>query len=321
LGSARATLADAGRACGVAVLPIGTAPVRHSSAAAPAISGRHAVMHDRYREMTREYDVCGLHVHVGVDDADLAVAVVNHLRPWLPTLLAVGGNSPFHAGRDSGYSSWRTAEQARFPGSGLPPFARSADDYDDELAKLVECGVLVDKRTSFWLARPSQVFPTVEVRAADAAATVDDAVLQAVLTRGLVRSALRRLDSGIEGPHIDEQVGAAAVWSAARHGLTGAAVDPIEETQVPAVHLLGALVAWIADDLEEVGDLALAQQLLATVQRHGTGAARQRVAARLGMRDLVDALALNRVSSPTGLLETEGDFRPADGMRSATAAG
>ncbi|WP_338759126.1 YbdK family carboxylate-amine ligase [Nocardia vulneris] len=292
LRSARATLAAAGDACAVSVLPVGTAPHPIADDTPLPDSGRYARIHDRYRGVLREYTACGAHVHIGVADPDRAVAVVNHLRPWLPTLLAVGVNSPFHHGRDSGYGSWRIAEQARFPGAGLPPYARSADDYDARIATLLECGTLVDDHMSFWLARPSKVYPTVEVRAADTAATVDDAILQAVLTRGLVQTALNKLDEGVEGPRIDDQVGAAAIWAAARYGLAGPAVDPIEEIRVPAILLLRSLVTWIADALTATDDTALAKRLLRNVERHGTGAARQRRAAQPGLRHLVDAFRL-----------------------------
>ncbi|MFD6356478.1 carboxylate-amine ligase [Nocardia tengchongensis] len=301
LTTMRGDLVAAGRACGAVVLPVGTAPRLWDPQPDAHADGRHANIHDRYREMMRVYTACGLHVHVGVDEPDLAVGVVNHLRPWLPTLIAVGANSPFHNGRDSGYSSWRVAEQAQFPGAGLPPFARSADDYDDRIATLVDCGVLLDEHMSFWLARPSDAYPTVEVRAADTAATIDDALLQAVLARGLVHSALTKLAVGVEGPRFDEQVGAAAVWSAARHGLTGPAIDPIGEGRVPASHMLEGLIGWIADEVEESGDIALLRRLLRMLNRHGTGAARQRLAARSGFGDLVAALRLpGPASQPFG---------------------
>ncbi|WP_433722871.1 carboxylate-amine ligase [Nocardia sp. CA-129566] len=297
LRAARGMLATAGRDCKLFVLPIGYAPVCGTPYCGGTEDSRYARIHSRYRKMAQTYTACGAHVHIGVDGADQAVAVVNHLRPWLPTLIAVGANSPFHDGHDSGYSSWRIAELSRFPGSGLPPFARSADDYEDRVATLVESGVLIDGHMSFWLARPSDVYPTVEVRAADTAATVDDAVLQAVLTRGLVQTAIRKLEAGIEGPRIDEQVGAAAVWSAARHGLTGPAVDPVEEVQVPAVRMLGNLIEWIADELDEAGDTAVAKQLLTALEQRGTGAARQRIAARLGLKELLGSFRL--MNSPS----------------------
>lgn len=294
LSTSRQRLAHAAVECGLAILPVGTAPAGETPADSTVENGRYARVQQRFGEMMRTYTACGAHVHVGVDGIEQAVAVVNHLRPWLPILAAVGANSPFHNGRDTGYSSWRIAEQARFPGAGLPPFARSADEYEQRIATLMECGVLIDEHMSFWMARPSDAYPTVEVRTVDTAATVDDAVLQAILTRGLVHTAIRKLEAGIEGPQLDDQVAAAAVWTAARYGLSGPAIDPVEEVPIPAIQLLDNMIAWIAAELEEAGDTAEAARLLSNLQRHGTGAERQRVAAESGMTGLVEAFRLRR---------------------------
>ncbi|MFB7719859.1 YbdK family carboxylate-amine ligase [Nocardia sp. NPDC056100] len=298
LVGARERLAAAASECGVAVVPIGTAPRRWELAPDAAMAERYACIQDRFEGAMRSYTACGAHVHVGVESRDLAVAVINHLRPWLPTLIAAGANSPFHGGRDSGYDSWRIAEQSRFPGFGLPPYTGSAADYDERIATLIDCGVLVDDHMSFWLARPSDAYPTVEIRAVDTAATVDDAILQAVLSRGLVHKAVHELAAGIEGPRFDAQLGAAAVWSAARFGLAGRAVDPVEGVRVPAIHLLDRMVEWISEELEELGDLDLAHRLLRTLRFAGTGADRQRAAARSGLAGLVDSFRLGCASVP-----------------------
>lgn len=98
-----------------------------------------------YAGVVADYQACGCHVHVGVQDRDTAVAVVNHLRRWLPTLLALSVNAPFERGRDTGYASWRTIVQQRFPGAGVPPHAASAAAYDSQVGRPVDCGVLDDQ--------------------------------------------------------------------------------------------------------------------------------------------------------------------------------
>ncbi|HEX6340120.1 glutamate--cysteine ligase [Umezawaea sp.] len=258
---------------------------------------RFTAVADRYRGVVDGYESCGCHVHVGVPDRDTAVAVIGHLRPWLPTLLALSVNSPFGGGRDTGYGSWRMVRQAAFPGSGLPPRFASAADHDAEVARLVDCGVLVDPRMSFWLARPSPAFPTVEVRAADTAPTVGAAVLQAGLTRALVRTALADLDRGVEGPEIDPQVAASAVWSAARYGTTGPGVDVLEARAVPAEDLVSALLDHVAEAMEDTGDDVPLRRLVKEVLADGTGAERQRAAAVHGLPAAVDLVA-GRTASP-----------------------
>jgi carboxylate-amine ligase len=266
---------------GSAVLAGETSPI--------ATGGRFAEIADRYAGVVAGYQACGCHVHVGVADRETAVAVVNHLRPWLPTLLALSANSPFHHGRDLGYESWRVLDQARFPGSGVPPWFASVAAYDREVARLVEAGALVDEGMSFWFARLSPRLPTVEVRAADAAATVDEAVLQAVLTRALVSTARADLEAGREAPAVGDQLCAAATWSAARYGIGGPAVHPIEERQVPATRLVEELLDRTRPQLEDYGDLAVVRAALARLGRRGSGAARQRAARQDAVRH--DAVA------------------------------
>jgi glutamate---cysteine ligase / carboxylate-amine ligase len=290
LTAARTALAAAGAECRVHVLPIGSPLHRRTDDGARPHTGRHARVLERYAGMVRDYDACGLHVHVGEADRDIAIAVLNHLRPWLPTLLALGANSPFHEGADSGYVSWRAVEQSRFPGWGLPPRFGSAREFDEQVGRLVSCGVLVDDRQTFWLARPSPRFPTIEVRAADVGLDVDHALLQAALTRGLVGAALRDLAAGREGPRFDAQIGDAAVWCAARHGVLGPAIDPVAGIPVPAAARIAALLDRVADDLDESGDRILVTDSLARTMGGRTGAALQR---RTGIAHLVARFALS----------------------------
>jgi carboxylate-amine ligase len=292
----RRRLAAAAAAVDTRLVPTGT-PVVPGPPPPRSSEGRFARVHELYRDVVADYQVCGCHVHVGVPDRQVAVAVVNQLRPWLPTLLAISVNSPFDRGRDTGFGSWRMVTQSRFPGSGLPPLFATVTAYDRAVARLVDAGVIVDPAMTFWLARPSPRFPTVEVRVADVAASVEEATLQAALTRALVATALSDLAHGRPAARIDEQVGAAALWSAARYGLAGPAVDPVTGARRPASELLAELVRHVSPALSELGDLTTVQRLLAALARHGTGAERQRHAARFGLTAVLDHLTAEATSA------------------------
>lgn len=281
LTGGRHALAEAGRAERVAVVASGT-PVLPSASPYRPSAGRFARVDQLYRAAARDYESCGCHVHVGVADRDTAVAVVNHLSRWLPTLLALSVNSPFHNGQDTGYGSWRMMLQSRFPGSGLTPWFPNYAAYHVEVSRLVECGVLVDDCQTFWLARPSSRLPTVELRVADTAATVDDALLQALLSRALVRTAMTELGRGVAAQPVPPQLAAAAVWSAARYGLAGPGIHLALGKQVAATDLLSELCSHVQDALDEAGDMAEVRELLRRLRSQGTGAQRQRRAAREG---------------------------------------
>lgn len=257
LEHARAMVADAAREEGLELLSRGT-PVKTATRSVIGDGARYDRILDAYAGVVEDYEACGCHVHVGVPDREMAVAVVSHVRPWLPTLLALTANSPDH-----GYASWRTVLQSRFPGSGVPPLFADVQDYDDRVGRMVDCGTLVDRTQSFWLVRLGSTLPTVEFRAADAAAEVDDAVLQAALSRALVHSAHEDIRAGIEPPAVRDDVLAAAVWTASRYGIGGVGVDPRQECRVPATALLDDLVKHVTSALEERGELALVLDLVA----------------------------------------------------------
>lgn len=306
LAHGRRALAEAARDHGAVLLPSGTPPLS-AGRTPPAPGPRFAKIMGLYGDVVADYQVCGCHVHVGVPDRETAVAVVNRLRPWLPTLLALSVNSPYRHGRDTGHASWRMVEQRRFPGSGVPPVFASAAEQEAEVARLVACGVLADPHMTFWLARPSPRFPTVEFRTADTAPTVAGALLQAALCRALVHTELDGLTAGRRPPPpVNDQVAAAAVWSAARYGLRGPAVDPDRGHRVPATRRVRALLDHVRPALEAAGDWTFVREQVARTERDGTGADRQRAAGPGSPAAAVRRLAAEVLLAPAAVLEAGG---------------
>jgi carboxylate-amine ligase len=295
----RERLAAAAELSGALLLSTGT-PVLADAPPAPSQGARYERIFGIYAGLVAGYEACGCHVHVGVADREVAVGVVNKLAPWLPTMLALSANSPFEHGEDTGHASWRMVLQSRFPGSGIAPWFGSAADYDNRVDLLVDNGVLADRYQSFWLARPSARFPTVELRVADAAGTVAEAVLQAVLSRALVRTAVAELAAGREAGPVDPQTAAAAVWTAARYGVRGLGVDVHTGRTRPARALLADLVTGVSPALEEFGDLETVRAGVAAVCATGTGAEHQRRAARDGPLAVVRLLTTRTLEPSPG---------------------
>ncbi len=270
---------------GLQLLPAGMPPQMspQSPPARPSVSdNRYRKMFARYGAAAERYQGCGTHVHVEVPDRETAVAVLGHLTPWLPLLVALGGNSAYSGGADTRFSSWRIATQRRFPVSGLPPQFRSAAHYDESVAALVDAGLLEDGHTCFWLARLSDRYPTIEIRASDVGLTADDSVLQAALGRALVMTALSDLQKGDPPPAIDPLWGDAALWTAARHGLEGPAIDPVTGKKVTVSEYTSMLLDKTTDALCEAGDYYAVRTFLAALRKRGSGAQLQRSAARGG---------------------------------------
>jgi glutamate---cysteine ligase / carboxylate-amine ligase len=229
-----------------------------------------------------EHVICGCHVHVGVPDRDIAVLVSNHLRPWMPALLALTANSPVITGRDTGYASWRHMLWTRWPSAGPPPHFRSAHHYDEVVATMLDYGSILDTAMIYWDIRLSAHQPTIEIRVSDVPATVQETVLLATLVRGLVVTAQASIARGELAPPVDPEVLRAAYWRAARYGLDGDGVDVRARQVIPASALLSRLFAHTRAALEETGDYTAVRSAIEAVDALGNGARRQKRALRAG---------------------------------------
>ncbi|TWJ26163.1 carboxylate-amine ligase [Micromonospora endolithica] len=289
LGVLRTALADAAERAGVRLLAIGTGPV--DGPVPPVVDKpRFDRMIERFRLLVPGPGNNGMHVHVGVPDPETGVQVLNHVRPWLPVLHAVTTNSPFSAGEDTGYASWRSVEWERWPSVAPTPFLESHEHYERLIRQLIASGVMLDEGMLYWYARLSAKYPTVEIRIGDVCPSVDDAVLVAALVRGMVATAMDDITAGRPRLRTDHHLLVAAHWRAAHDGLEGNGVDLNDGELRPAWDLLDQLVERLSPALERHGDLAAVTDLLGELRRHGTGAARQRaVFARTG--SLVDVVA------------------------------
>ncbi|MGW5055290.1 carboxylate-amine ligase [Actinokineospora sp. NPDC004072] len=305
LADARARLAEQARGHGALLVASGSAIVAPRPLSLTP-GARYARIAEHYGAMFADYLCCGLHVHVGVPDRDVAAALLNYVTPWLPTLLALSTNSPLRQGNDLGFASLRALTQAGFPASGPPPWVDSAADHDRHIARLIDCGVLVDDRITFWQARLSPHLPTIEIRVADSVPTPADALLLAALCRAIVVTAAAELAAGVPAPRPDPRALSAAMWAAARHGTRGPAVDPVTLARTTARRRLAALMERVRPALAEFGELRAVTAGLAELTRRGTGADLQRAAAPGGPAAVAAVLAAHTA----GLTPVEAGYTP-----------
>ncbi|MFD6984420.1 glutamate--cysteine ligase [Streptomyces sp. NPDC059956] len=272
----RHALASAAEASGCRVAATGAAPVRGVLPVPVTRTPRYLRMEGEARQLVDEHLICGMHVHVGIPDAETGVAVLNRIRVWLPTLLAMSANSPLWDGRDTGFASWRTIVFSRWPVSGLPPHFDGIADYERRLEALVASGVIADRGQVYWQARLSDRYPTVEVRCLDVQLRPDDAVMLAGVVRALVATAIAEEKAGMPpAPAGDPEVLQAANWHAARYGLNGTLMGPDGRPRSSG-DALCALMRHITPALEDSGDLREVSALSHRLLREGTPADRQR---------------------------------------------
>lgn len=298
----RALAAEAAGGAGLRTAAAGTSPL---AIAAPRTTrdDRYLAMVDTYGELARPAGTCGMHVHVGISSDEEGVRVLDALRPWLPVLLAISANSPFHEGRDTGYASWRALAWGQWPSAGPTERFGSVEGYRQVGRSLIDSGAARDEGMLYYDARLARSYPTVEVRIADVCTDPDDAVLVAVLARALVD---RYAEPGTEPPDAARlwraELVRAATWRAAREGLGGRLLDPLTAALRPAREVVSLLLDTVQEQLSATGDQERARAGLERLLGEG-GSVHQRAAyERTGrLEDVVDDLVLRtNVSDDAG---------------------
>ena len=295
------------------------ADLAHLRSTVAAVSGRHGlapiaasthpfarwqeqqfVEKERYRVLARDMQavarrllICGMHIHVEVDDDDLRIDLMNQMGYFLPHLLTLTTSSPFWGGEDTGLKSYRLTVFDALPRTGLPDHYESFGEYQRMVSQLVNGGLMEDATKLWWDLRPSAKFPTLEIRIADVCTRLDDAASVAALTQCIV-SMLYRLRRDNQRWRIYPRILVHENrWRAQRYGVEGELVDFGKSTLVPFADLLEELIDMVREDAERLDCVAEVERARDIVAR-GTSADRQRRPfedARAGGADAREALA------------------------------
>ncbi|MBV8979639.1 MAG: glutamate--cysteine ligase [Acidimicrobiia bacterium] len=274
----RRDVAKAAGAVGARLASSGSLPT--GPPAQPQVTPKRAYieLERDYQQLTREQHVCGCHVHIGIDDPELAIDVLNRSRPWLPAVLALSTNSPFWDGVDTGYASYRHEVWSRWPVSGIPEPFSSRADYEDAVSALVDTGAVDASARLYWDVRPSARYPTLEFRVADACLTVEDTLVLAGVIRALVMTCAEEAGRGVPASARRYELVRAAAWRAARYGLGADLIDVAGRQAAPARDVVDAFLAHLRPALESAGDWQLVAAGVTRMFDQGTGAVRQRKA-------------------------------------------
>jgi carboxylate-amine ligase len=196
----------------------------------------------------------GMHVHVGIRDADRAIAVTNGLRNLLPDLLALSASSPFVENVNTGLHTARTQIFTRFfPRCGVPDAFTSWQQYEDYVRFLYETGSVTEHTQLWWSVRPHLGFPTVEIRICDGQPDLADAQALAAFAYALAVRIARAHDEGEPLPDQPHRLIEENVWRAIRYGLSGELIDLERGDVIPARARLERLLEWVAPVADEIG--------------------------------------------------------------------
>jgi glutamate---cysteine ligase / carboxylate-amine ligase len=239
------------------------------------------VARPRYRDLisalrfvARQELIFGMHVHVGIDDADKAMHVANGMRVHVPVLLGLSANSPFWRADSTGLASTRTPIFRAFPRVGLPPYYRNWEDYERRIEFMITAKVIEDYTYLWHDVRPHPNFGTIEVRVMDSQTHIEHTLGLAALVQAMAKELAEHFEAGKQLSDYPFEMLDENKWLAARHGLDGELVDLPSFDRVSTRALARRLLDRMrehAQDLGSADDLEAVEDLL----ERGNGAARQ----------------------------------------------
>jgi carboxylate-amine ligase len=270
----RATLGEAAKARKLGVAAMGTFPLAFWPEQQTTDKERYDTIMDDLQMIGARNMLCGMHVHVGVEDLDARINLMMRLTPYLPLLLALSTSSPFWQGHLTGLSGYRLAAYDEMPRTGLPELFRTREDYDEYVAALVGAKIIPDASYIWWAIRPSLRNPTIELRVSDTCTRVEDALAIAALFRCLVRSLDRNRGINAGFDRVGRAITAENKWHAQRSGIAARFIDPFSRAPITIKQWLGQVRSFVASDIEALGcaaEIGHLDQILKT----GTSADRQ----------------------------------------------
>lgn len=243
---------------------------------------QHFTDKQRYRELERDLGgvarrmlICGMHVHVGIDDDETRIDLMAQFPYFLPHLLALSTSSPYWKGDDTGLNSYRLTVFDNLPRTGLPPRFSSWSEYRRSVQIIINTGLIEDCTKIWWDLRPSDRFPTLESRICDVSPRLDDTLAIVALTQSIMHMLWRLRTKNQRWRIHDRFLVGENRWRAQRYGVSNGLIDFGKGSVVDYADLLEELIELVREDAIALGCWAEVQSARRIVET-GTSADRQR---------------------------------------------
>ena len=275
LRDTRRIVLEAAGQYGAAVMAASTHPFASWRSQAITPKERYKRFAVTFQEGVRQFVVSGMHVHAGFGDSDTRIRVMTALRRYLPLLHALSTSSPFNAGHETGFKSYRLSLVGGLPRTGMPGPLRSRQEYDRLLSEYQRMNFLNDGSELWWDIRPSHAYPTVELRICDVCTRIEDAVSIAALYACLIRWLWRQDREGRLPPEPLSELIAEDRWIAQRYGVFAFFGDRTSGAgRVDIADYLWEMVDELAADAQAL-DCEAEIRRTPNIVMNGTGADRQ----------------------------------------------
>ncbi len=270
----RKKIATLAKSKGLRIAAAGTHPFSHWKDQRITVHPRYKEIIEDMQQVARANLIFGLHVHVGLDDRETAIHIMNAARYFLPHIFALSTNSPFWLGRNTGFKSYRSKVFDRFPRTGIPDYFGSLAEYDNYVKLLVKTNCIDNGKKIWWDIRVHPVFETLEFRVCDIPMRVDETISLAALMQAVVVKLYKLIKQNLGFRLYRRALIAENKWRAARYGIQGKLIDFGKKEEVPFSSLVEELLAFVDDVVDELGSREEINYVM-NILKTGTGADRQ----------------------------------------------
>ena len=270
----RKTISGIAESLGFAMGASGTHPFSHWESQLITDHIRYSEIVNELQEAARSNLIFGLHVHVGMENREMANHIANSTRYFLPHIFALSTNSPFWEGRMTGYKSFRTKVFDKFPRTGIPDAFDSIEAYDNYVKLLIKTNCIDNAKKIWWDLRVHPFFNTVEFRVCDIPLTVDETITIAALFQAICARIYMLRSKNLNFIQYSRALLNENKWRASRYGVDGYLIDFGKEEEVNTRALIYELLEFLDPVLDHLGSrhrIAYVHKML----ENGTGADRQ----------------------------------------------
>lgn len=270
----RKTMSGVADSCGFAMGAAGTHPFSHWESQLITDHIRYNEIVNELQEAARSNLIFGLHVHVGMQNRELANHIANSTRYFLPHIFALSTNSPFWEGRRTGYKSFRTKVFDKFPRTGIPDAFESIEAYDNYVKLLIKTNCIDNAKKIWWDLRVHPFFNTVEFRICDIPLTVEETITIAALFQAVCARIYMLRSKNLNFIQYSRALLNENKWRASRYGVDGYLIDFGKEEEVNTRALIYELLDFLDPVLDHLGSRHRVEKVHAILEK-GTGADRQ----------------------------------------------
>lgn len=286
-----------------------THPISHWSEQEIYPDQRYYAIVEDMQLLARSLLIFGMHVHVGIENRETQINVMNGMRYFLPHILALTVNSPFWTGFETGLKSYRSKVFERFPRTNIPDPFQSWGEYEAYVDLLIKTKCIDNPKRIWWDIRPHPTFPTLEVRICDLPMTLDETVAVAALIQAIAAKLFALYRKNLSFRTYSRALIMENKWRAVRYGLDGKLIDFGKQKEKNTRDLIRELLMFVDDVVDDLGSREQINYIN-TILDNGTGAARQLHVYEESGKDLKAVVDYIIAQTEIGLLDDPEEFLP-----------